>query len=262
MKIKLVATDMDGTLLNSKKEVPGDFAEWVRRHPDIKTVIASGRQYYTLEKDFRDIRDELLFIAENGALVFDKGAVLYKNVMEERDVLDCIDLIEKIPCATAILCGTRSAYIAERARADEDVRRNAAMYYERLRYVEKLRSIVGQDDIVKLAVYFRQRQAEGSLHYFGGLRPELLAVVSGESWIDVANRSADKGNAVTAIREKYGIAREECMAFGDYLNDLQLLQACGESYCMENGHEKLKEIAKHIAASNDEDGVMKVLRGL
>ncbi len=262
MKIKLVATDMDGTLLNSKKEVPGDFAEWVRCHPDIKTVIASGRQYYTLEKDFADIRDELVFIAENGALVFDRGEVLYKNVMDERDVLDCIALIEKIPCATAVLCGVQSAYIAESARTDEDVRRNAAMYYERLRYVKELRGIVGQDDIVKLAVYFKRRQAEGSFRYFDGLRPALSAVVSGESWIDVANRSVDKGKAVTAIREKYGIARGECMAFGDYLNDLQLLKACGESYCMANGHEKLKEAAGHIAASNDEDGVMRVLRGL
>ena len=50
MNIKLVALDMDGTLLNSKKEKPAEFIPWVEKHPEIKVVIASGRQYYTLEK--------------------------------------------------------------------------------------------------------------------------------------------------------------------------------------------------------------------
>lgn len=50
------------------------------------------------------------------------------------------------------------------------------------------------------------------------------------------------------------------MAFGDYLNDAQMLQCCEESYCMENGHPDLKKLAKHIAASNDDNGVMDVLR--
>ena len=53
MSIKLVAVDMDGTLLSSANEVPEDFIPWVRSHPDIRTVIASGRQYFTLEHDFR-----------------------------------------------------------------------------------------------------------------------------------------------------------------------------------------------------------------
>ena len=52
MNIKLVALDMDGTLLNSKKEKPAEFIPWVEKHPEMKVVIASGRQYYTLEKDF------------------------------------------------------------------------------------------------------------------------------------------------------------------------------------------------------------------
>ena len=52
MKLKLVALDMDGTLLDSQKRLPPDFIPWVENHPDIKTIIASGRQYHTLIKDF------------------------------------------------------------------------------------------------------------------------------------------------------------------------------------------------------------------
>lgn len=95
MNIKLVALDMDGTLLNSKKEKPAEFIPWVEKHPEMKVVIASGRQYYTLEKDFMEIRDKLIFIAENGGLVFEKGEVIFKDEMDKQDVLNCIDLIEK-----------------------------------------------------------------------------------------------------------------------------------------------------------------------
>ena len=72
MNIKLVALDMDGTLLNSKKEKPAEFIPWVEKHPEMKVVIASGRQYYTLEKDFMEIRDKLIFIAEMVALYLKK----------------------------------------------------------------------------------------------------------------------------------------------------------------------------------------------
>ena len=78
---------MDGTLLSSANEVPEDFIPWVRSHPDIRTVIASGRQYFTLEHDFREAVDSLIFIAENGALVFEHGEMIYRDVMEEQDII-------------------------------------------------------------------------------------------------------------------------------------------------------------------------------
>ena len=135
MNIKLVALDMDGTLLNSKKEKPAEFIPWVEKHPEIKVVIASGRQYYTLEKDFMEIRDKLTFIAENGGLVFEKGEVIFKDEMDKQDVLNCIDLIEKVPYATAVVCGAKSAYVTE---PDEEIRYNVEMYYERNTSVKDL----------------------------------------------------------------------------------------------------------------------------
>ena len=70
----------------------------------------------------------------------------------------------------------------------------------------------------------------------------------------------NKGLAIGALCDNLHITPDECMAFGDYLNDLELLQAVGESYAMENGHEALKAIAKHICPSNDEDGVCRTIR--
>lgn len=260
MNIKLVALDMDGTLLNSKKEKPAEFIPWVEKHPEIKVVIASGRQYYTLEKDFMEIRDKLTFIAENGGLVFEKGEVIFKDEMDKQDVLNCIDLIEKVPYATAVVCGAKSAYVTE---PDEEIRYNVEMYYERKTIVKDLREAVKNDAIVKVAVYFKKEKAEESMKYFENVGKNLSTVLSGASWIDIANKTEGKGNAVKAICKKYSIAHEEAMAFGDYLNDMSLLESCGESYCMKNGHPTLKSLAKYVTEkTNDENGVMEVLKNL
>ena len=95
MAIRLVALDMDGTLLDSNKNLPPDFMDWVKTHPAIKTVIASGRQYYTLVKDFIPIKDQLIYVAENGGIVFEQDSVIYLNEMQKTDIKDCLDIIDR-----------------------------------------------------------------------------------------------------------------------------------------------------------------------
>ena len=68
------------------------------------------------------------------------------------------------------------------------------------------------------------------------------------------------GDIETHIQDIYGISPEECVAFGDYMNDYEMLQNCGESYAMENAHDEIKKVAKYIAPSNDDEGVMQVLK--
>ncbi len=137
------------------------------------------------------------------------------------------------------------------------------MYYERNTIVKDLREAVKNDAIVKVAVYFKKEKAEESMKYFENVGKNLNTVLSGASWIDIANKTEGKGNAVKAICEKYSIAHEEAMAFGDYLNDMSLLESCGESYCMKNGHPTLKSLAKYVTEkTNDENGVMEVLKNL
>lgn len=259
MNIRLVAMDMDGTLLDSQKRLPVDFMDWVINHPDIKTVIASGRQYYTLVKDFLPIKERLIYVAENGGFVFEDDKILFKNVMKTEDVSDCLKLIDGIEGLTPVLCGEASAYMR---KSKEHVLREVEMYYARLQITQDLETAAHSDSITKIAIFVDEKKAEAATVHFSGIKHHLAAVLSGDSWIDISNRTVNKGAAVGVILQKYGIQKEEAMAFGDYLNDAQLLQSCGESYCMENGHPDLKALAKHMADSNDNDGVMRVLRGI
>lgn len=256
MSIKLIALDMDGTLLNSNKQLPPDFIPWLKSHPRLKTVIASGRQYFTLAKDFPSVANQIIFAAENGGIVFEKGQILYLNEMQKEDILTCLRLIEPHKNLTPIVCGAKSAYMKP---SKQEIYREAKQYYDHLQITEHLHKAAAEDNIIKIAIFAEQKTAEAAITHFTSIPAHLAAVLSGDCWIDIANKSVNKGAAILAVQQKYGIDRTESMAFGDYLNDTELLKSCEESYCMQNGHPDLKSLAKHITASNDEDGVMKAL---
>ena len=257
--IKLIALDMDGTLLNSKKELPSDFFPFVLSHPDMKVSIASGRQYYALEKQFSEIKDHLLFIAENGTMVVNDGKVIYENVMNQDDVLFCMEKIGSIKDATLILCGKESAYME---CSEEEELKEATKYYARLSQVDSLTEIAKTKEIIKIAIYFRHFSAEKHYPELVDLKPNLKTVLSGLSWIDISNADADKGFALKHVMEMYHIEKDEAMAFGDYLNDIEMLKAVHYSYAMKNAHPTIKDLCNYETDSNDEDGVMKVLRKL
>lgn len=259
MDIRLIALDMDGTLLDSQKRLPSDFIPWVKAHPQIRTVIASGRQYATLRRDFEEIADRLIFIAENGGLVFEHDTAIYSDTMDNADVRACLNRVKSLPGVTPICCGVKGAWMPfSSAEAEHE----AELYYRSLERMENVADCTERDAVVKLALYVEGGKAEEVFPYTEGISERIAPVLSGCSWIDVANRGASKGAALAAVQARFAVRRENSMAFGDYLNDRTLLEACGESYCMQNGHPALKAIAKHIAASNDDDGVMKVLRTL
>ncbi len=254
--IRLVVTDLDGTLLNSRKEVPAGFEEWVCEHPEIRTVIASGRQYYNMYKLFHKAADKMLYIADNGGLVADKGAFLYTNTMETEDVNACMERFHSRDGHAVILCGVKSAYMRH---GSEEAEKNAHMYYARLEFTDDLQSCMEKDKIIKMAVFIEDHSA---VTYYEGLKdiPERVNVLlSGDCWLDIANKEVNKGAALQFLQERYQIEADACMAFGDFLNDESMIRQCTESYAMSNAHPGLKEAAKYIAPSNEEAGVMKIL---
>ena len=258
-KIRLVVTDLDGTLLNDRKEVPAGFEEWVCSHPEIRTVIASGRQYYNIYKLFPKAAEKLVFIADNGGLVADRGEFIYVNTMRPETVEACVERFYGKDGHSVILCGEKSAYMKH---GSPQLEKNAHMYYERLEFTEDLAGCMVKDRIIKLAVFIEDHNA---VTYYAGLQdiPDGVKVVlSGDCWLDIANEEVSKGAALQFLQSRCQIEPAVCMAFGDFLNDESMMRQCAESYAMSNAHPGLKEVAKYIAPSNEEAGVMKVLENL
>ncbi|MGL6130794.1 MAG: HAD family hydrolase, partial [Fusobacteriaceae bacterium] len=96
--IKLVITDMDGTLLNDNHEIDGEFWETFKqmKKQNILFSVASGRQYHNLLERFQDIQDDMIFIAENGTFVVQNGKELFSNCLLSEDVEYILKKLEKV----------------------------------------------------------------------------------------------------------------------------------------------------------------------
>ena len=258
--IKLVAVDMDGTLLNDKKEYPKDFPAWVKSHKNVKTVLSSGRQYYALRKQFEEIADDVIYIAENGGVVFMDNKVVYEDSMSPLDVRECLDIALNLPGVIPLVCGVEATYYCE---GTPEILGEAMKYYERIVSVKDLRLAINMDRILKIAVFVKDFKAQEVHNSFPKLPEGTASVLSGDSWIDLANEGVSKGPALKFLMEKLDIKRSEAAAFGDFPNDVTMLQAVGESYAMCNGHPDVIDIAKHVTIKdNNEEGVMYTLRSL
>ncbi len=256
--IRLIASDMDGTLLDSQKRMPPHFDDAVHAlcAQGVRFAVASGRQYESLLRDFTQIQDDILFIAENGALVMDRGRRLFVDPVPREHLSAVIDAVRAIPGAHPILCTAEGAFIEDRTPA---FMHDALMYYARCEVVPDLLALCGREDVCKIAV-FDPGGAEAHSHpQLKAAFPELAVILSGERWSDIMRPGVNKGKAMRAIQRILGISPDACMAFGDYLNDLELMNACTHSYAMANAHPLLKAAARHEAPSNDENGVLRVI---
>ena len=131
---------------------------------------------------------------------------------------------------------------------------------QRRHYTDDLLAVARSQPVCKVALFCSRSAERVLMPAFRPFAQTSQVALSGEDWIDLMRPGMNKGLAVRIICGRLGIAPDECMAFGDYLNDLELLQAVGESYAMANGHEALRSAAKHICPSNDDDGVCRTIR--
>ncbi|MDN5304948.1 MAG: hypothetical protein PWP46_1834 [Fusobacteriaceae bacterium] len=255
--VKLIATDMDGTLLNNNHEIDKEFWDVLDeiKKKKILFCIASGRQYYNLLERFHDHKDDILFIAENGNYVAYKGEEIFSNSIDKNIIPEFIELVRKIDECYIVLCGKKSAYVENNY---EPFLNEVRKYYAKYEIVDDLEKI--DDDILKVAIYDFKGSEHNVYPHFKKFEDKYKVVVSAKHWLDIMIPNGNKGVAIQQVQKKYNITKEETMAFGDYLNDLEMLENSGYSYAMENAHPKLKEIAKYIAQSNENNGVVKALK--
>lgn len=252
--IKLISADLDGTLLDSQKQLSPELFPLIEKLSDqgVLFAAASGRQYYNLEHLFEPVKDKMVFIAENGSMVFEKGINHSASVIRSEYVSAIVEAVRQIPGTQPILCGLKGAY----AENDEpQLIENIQMYYKRYNILDNI--LDTDDDICKIAIY---DYVSAETNCYPSLKEQfnttMEIAVSGEHWIDFSNPGTHKGSAVRTIQEKHGIAFDETMLFGDYLNDYEMMKTGKYSYAMDNAHPTLKSISNYTAKSNDENGVV------
>ncbi|MEV5313173.1 Cof-type HAD-IIB family hydrolase [Streptomyces sp. NPDC052610] len=259
--IRLVVTDMDGTLLDDDKRAPDGLWETLGllRERGVVFSPASGRQYATLAREFARAADGMVFIAENGTYVVRDGVELSSDPLAPDVVAGIVAAVRRLAGSGvdlgAVVCGKKSAYVE---RSDEPFLAEVRRYYVENRIVEDVTAV--DDDILKVALYDfgpAERTTAPALAAFAGTHQ---VVVSGEHWVDVMNRTADKGAAVRRLQRDLGITPAQTMVFGDYLNDLQMMDTAEWSFAMANAHPDVIRRARHLAPSNNDDGVLRTIR--
>ena len=89
MAVKLIAADMDGTLLDSNKNLSPDLFDLIKKlkEKDVKFAIASGRQYFNLLDNFKDVKEDLVYISDNGSIVYDNnGKSIYTDEINKHEL--------------------------------------------------------------------------------------------------------------------------------------------------------------------------------
>jgi Cof subfamily protein (haloacid dehalogenase superfamily) len=258
--IRLIAADMDGTLLDDEHELHEHFWPLVEElHArGIMFCPASGRQYFNLLARFEDIADDVVFIAENGTFVVYQGHELSSSCLEPTAVRALVDAVRGLAAKGvdlgAVVCGKRSAYIE---RGDAAFHAEADRYYAELTVVDDLGGV--DDDVLKVAVFdfgSAEHTTAPGLERFAGTH---RVVVSGKHWVDVMNPDANKGSAIRTIQRAFGITSAQTMVFGDFLNDLEMMDAADYSFAMHNAHPQLRDRARYVAPPNSENGVVRVI---
>ncbi|MBU3025869.1 MULTISPECIES: HAD family hydrolase [Zobellia] len=258
-KVKMVVTDMDGTLLNSNHQVSDRFFELfeIMKQRGIIFVAASGRQYHSIVDKLQPIKNDIVVIAENGGFAMQRDIELLATPLPyaaKNSVLNVLDSIENIH---PVLCGKHNAYIKNNSKEFEAKLRE---YYTDFKMVDDLKEFDGE--ILKIAIYHFESSEKYIYPSVAHLEGSLKVKVSGENWVDISSPDAHKGYALQKVQERFNVSPAETMVFGDYNNDLEMLALADFSFAMENAHPNVKKAANYLTAHNDDFGVERILEKL
>ena len=252
--IELIVSDMDGCLLDSKKNPPQTIHQIIDTllSKQILFGICSGRQYASIHAKMNK-RNDLLYIGENGGICIYQNEVLYFNALPEEKIQEFTDLAISISCVP-VLCGKDTAY-AKTSNPEE--LKQIQRFYENYEIVDDLSKI--HEPFCKISVLDLKGSETNCYPYFRQYENEFEILVSDSIWMDIVCKEQSKGNTLKKAADILGIDLNHAAAFGDYFNDIEMLQAVNYSFAMANAHEEVKKRAKYLAPSNDEHGVIKTI---
>ncbi len=261
--IRLVVTDMDGTLLDAGRRLPLGFPEAVRTLADrgVAWAIASGRQLGSLQAFFAPLGLPLAIIAENGALAVEAGArePFFRDLTPAAFFGDLVRAALAVPGAVPVLCGAERAWVAP-AATPADLREIAPFFA----FHEPWRDLGDAlaREVCKVAV-FHPRAAEALWPRLAPFaRPDRRVILSGPQWIDVQPARIDKARALDALLRRRGLPPAAAIVFGDYLNDAGMMRLGCRSVAMANALPEIRALAGAVAPPNTERGVLRHLAAI
>ena len=268
--IKLIALDLDGTLLNSDKQLSEENKAALTRAASegIEIVPATGRFYKGMPQVIRDLPFVRYVISINGAQVYDvlNGATVCGSeipwdravsVMQRFDTLDTV----------------YDCYQDGWGWMTERLYNKAELYaanIHSLEMIKKLRTPVPElkacieerkSGVQKIQAFFRDMDLRAEMLKKLPLEfPDLVVTTSIVNNIEINSREATKGNAVEKLAAHLGISVSQAMTFGDDYNDITMLEKAGIGVAMGNANEEVKKAADYVTADCNGSGVAAAMK--
>ena len=257
--IKLIATDMDGTLLDERGRVPEETFGLVHELAErgVRFVASSGRRYDTLRWFFGPVADEMDYVAALGTQVYADGQLLDRKVFSTLSLQRLFETCQMFDCLHLALYDTDHTYLLNDQTSyirelDKDLPDAICVFDPPSPDVSIIKAAICCDlpeQIMDMA-YVLERE----------LGDRFTFLPSGSRWIDVTPAHVSKATGLGQIMRYWGIEPDEVLAFGDSMNDYAMLRFVGHPYVMANARYGVKQIAQRVIGSNAEHAVQATLR--
>lgn len=265
--IKLVVTDMNGTLLNAAQKFDhsrlNQLLQRLAQH-HAYFAVCSGNQYRHLRDVMAPVSaNNLIYVAENGASIYWQQKQIFDGALSAKQLADFLQLYQAQPPllqqAYIILTGSTKSYTSR--GVPEALLQQARQFYANLQAVD-LQKVTTPIKKISLAYTSGQPQQHVAAlnQYFAG---QLVAHDSGYGVIDLVRADVGKAAAVKFLQQYWQITPAETVAFGDGTNDIAMLKSAGRSYAMQNAAAEVQKAAQRITELDAEhDGVLATLEDL
>ena len=267
--IRLITLDLDGTLLNSKKELSPENAAALQWAADqgIEIVPTTGRFYGGMPEVIRNLPYLHYAITINGAQVYDvrNDVGIAKAEIPVARAVELMAWLDQFPVIYDCFMdnwGWMTRSLQEKADEFAPNEHYAKMLKELRTPVDELKAFLTErgHDIQKSQFFAKDMDLRAKLMEEIPQRfPDLIVSSAVVNNVEINDKNAHKGNAIRQLAEHLGLDMSQVLAFGDGSNDISMLQEAGIGVCMENGLDSVKAVADYITDSCDEDGVAKAI---
>ena len=267
MDIKIIATDMDGTLLDPQGQLDLPRLEKILDQLDqrgIRFVIATGNEVHRMRQLLKYLVERVVLVVANGARIFENDELLQAQTWDDAMVDRALDHFKGRECQDQfVVTGMNGGFVKEGTVFTElDKFMTPEMIeklYQRMNFVNEFDSnLFG--GVLKMSMVVGEERSDSVLQEINDLFDGYVrAVSSGYGCIDILQDGIHKAWGLEELLRRWNLKPEQIMAFGDSENDIEMLELAGISYAMENAEEAVKRVATKVAPANSQAGVYKVL---
>ena len=267
MDIRVIATDMDGTLLDPKGQLDLPRLEKILDkldQCDIRFVIATGNEVHRMRQLLGHLAERVVLVVANGARIFENNELIQAQTWDDAMVDRALAHFKGRECQDQFVVTAMNGGFVKKGTVFTELDKFMTpemieKLYQRMNFVDEFDpNLFG--GVLKMSMVVGEERLDSVLQEINDLFDgHVRAVSSGYGCIDILQDGIHKAWGLEELLKRWGLKPEQIMAFGDSENDIEMLELAGISYAMENAEEAVKRVATKVAPANSQAGVYKVL---